>query len=289
LTHLILNSPSHQGMADIVKTSIPHFVATEDGSKPYNMINADKKTGQNPRNYILESFDVEIENVRGKEDSVSLDTTGFQFFRAEAKHKSFKNDEEIEREYYPESIELLKQLTGANRVVIFDHTVRRRRPGEVDDSPQKRQPVPLAHVDQTSAAAIARVHRHLPADEVPELLKKRFQIINLWRPINHPALDHPLTLCDYRSIDPTNDLVATTLRYPDRDGETFNIRHNPNHKWKYLRGQTPDEVVLIKCFDSIQDGSVAVLTPHSSFVDPTTPPDAPPRESIEVRTLVFYD
>lgn len=109
-------------MVDIVKTSIPHFVATEDGSKPCNMINADPKTGQNQRNYLLESFDVEIENLRGKEDSVTLDTAGFQFFRAEAKHKSFANDEEIEREYYPESIELLKKLTGASRIVIFDHS-----------------------------------------------------------------------------------------------------------------------------------------------------------------------
>ena len=124
--------------------------------------------------------------------------------------------------------------------------IRRRRPGEKDDSPQKRQPVPVVHVDQTTASAIARVHRHLPSTDAPTLLERRFQIINLWRPISHAAIDHPLSLCDYRSVDTKNDLVPSTLKYPDRDGETFSVKHNPNHKWKYVRGMDTDEIVLIK-------------------------------------------
>ncbi|KAI5117231.1 hypothetical protein M0805_009268, partial [Coniferiporia weirii] len=167
--------------------------------------------------------------------------------------------------------------------------IRRRRPGEIDDGPQKRQPVPLVHVDQTSASAVARVHRHLPPADAPGLLQRRFQIINLWRPIGRPALDHPLALCDFRSVDVKHDLVPSTLKYPDHDGETYTVRHNPAHKWKYLRGMEPNEVVLIKCYDSVEDGSVAVLTPHTAFEDPTTPPNAPLRESIELRALVFYD
>ena len=102
------------------------------------------------------------------------------------------------------------------------------------------------HVDQTTAASIARVHRHLPASDVPDLLKRRFQIINLWRPISHAALDWPLGLCDYRSVDPEKDVVPVTLVYPDRDGETLGVKFNPNHRWKYFRGMTPDELVLIK-------------------------------------------
>lgn len=153
----------------------------------------------------------------------------------------------------------------------------------------KGQPALTAHVDQTGAAAIARVHRHLPPADAPKLLERRFQIINLWRPISHAALDYPLALCDYRSIDPKADLAPITLRYPDRDGETYGVKYNPAHRWKYLRGMEPDEVVLIKCSDSVDDGSVAVLTPHTAFADPTTPADAPPRESIELRALVFYD
>ena len=123
--------------------------------------------------------------------------------------------------------------------------VRHHRPGETD-SPSKRQPVQQAHVDQTFAAAIARVQRHLPPDEALELLKRRFQIINLWRPISVPALDWPLALCDFRSVDDRNDVFPVALIYPDREGQTYSVKYNPDHKWKYLRGMTPDDIVLIK-------------------------------------------
>lgn len=103
-----------------------------------------------------------------------------------------------------------------------------------------------AHVDQTPPAAVARVYRHLPPSVAPELLKKRFQIVNLWRPISHPALDHPLALCDYRSVNFEQDLKVVQLVYPDKVGETFSVKYSPEHKWKYLRGMTPDEIVLIK-------------------------------------------
>ena len=102
-----------------------------------------------------------------------------------------------------------------------------------------------AHIDQTPDASVARVHRHLPAEDVPALLKKRFQIINVWRPIRHEAYDRPLALCDYFSIKEA-DLAKTTLRYPDREGETYGVRRSSEHKWKYLKGMTPDEAVFIK-------------------------------------------
>lgn len=124
--------------------------------------------------------------------------------------------------------------------------IRRFRPNEIDDSPQKRQPVARVHVDQTTTSAVARVHRHLPPSDAEALLKRRFQVINLWRPIGHAAYDHPLALCDYRSIDKKTDLVPAALKYPDRDGETLNVRYNLEHKWKYLKGMEPDEIVLIK-------------------------------------------
>jgi hypothetical protein len=182
----------------------------------------------------------------------------------EAAHKAFTNDADIEKEYYPESIELIKRVTGASRVVLFDHStsssfrspscspnrrsaaIRRNRPGEIDDSPQKRQPVPLVHVDQTAESALARVHRHLPPDDAPALARGRFQIINLWRPIGAPALDFPLALCDYSSINPKTDLVPSDLLYPDRKGETNGVKYSDSHRWKYVRGMRPEEFVLIK-------------------------------------------
>ncbi|KAJ3488092.1 hypothetical protein NLI96_g3089 [Meripilus lineatus] len=276
-------------MSTKVTAELQYFSPPTDGSKAYTYINADTSTGVRPQNWEAVPHDLEIENIRGREGDYTLDNAGFYFGNEKSAHTAFVDDKAIENEYYPESIELVKKITGATRAVIFDHTIRRHRPGVVDDSPDKRQPVPRVHVDQTTASSIARVHRHLPPTEAPELLKRRFQIINLWRPISHPALEWPLALCDFRSIDQKNDLVPVTLRYPDRDGETFGVGFNPNHKWKYVRGMTPEEFVLIKCFDSKDDGKTAILTPHTAFQDPTTPPDAPLRESIELRLLVFYD
>ncbi|KAF5342826.1 hypothetical protein D9758_013382 [Tetrapyrgos nigripes] len=250
-----------------VSASLRFFTPPSDGSRPF------------------------IENLRGKESSVSLDTAGFQFYNEPAKHKSFKNDEEIKREYYPESIELIKKLTGASRVVLFDHTTRRRRPGVSGADPSNRQPAAMVHGDQTARAARNRVLRHLPESESGELLKHRYQIINLWRPISHPAYDWPLALADYRSVDAEKGLTPVAFFHPGREEnrETMGVSYNPALKFKYLRGMTPDEIVLIKCYDSKDDGSVAIMTPHTAFEDPTTPADALFRESIELRALVFYD
>ncbi|KAJ7583930.1 hypothetical protein C8J56DRAFT_195275 [Mycena floridula] len=217
-----------------------------DGEKPWMNINAFDERGRQS-SFELFPHNLTVHNLRGKEDSVSLDTAGFQFCSGEVpKHTAFVNDEEIRAEYYPECVEHIKQQTGASRVVIFDHTIRRRRPGIIDSSPETRQPVPSAHVDQTPNSAEARVSRHLPAEEVPELLKHRYQIINLWRPINHAATDWPLALCDFRSVDTTN-VMPIELRYPNREpGETYGIQHNPSQKWNYLYGMKPTEFVLIK-------------------------------------------
>ncbi|KAF9047036.1 hypothetical protein BDZ89DRAFT_1127103 [Hymenopellis radicata] len=229
-----------------------------------------------------------IENVRGKEDCVSLDKSGFQFYsNCPSQVSSFDSEEEVTKVYYPEVINYFKTLTGASRVVIFDHTIRRCRPGVADDSPDKRQPVLNAHVDQTPKSSVNRVKQNLPADEAEELLKKRFQVVNLWRPISHVATDPPLALCDYRSVNPSEDVVPIALIYPNMEGETYGVKYNPGYQWKYLRGMSTDEIILLKCFDS--KPGVAPYTPHTAFIDPSAPADAPKRESIEVRALLFYD
>ncbi|GAB1537543.1 hypothetical protein NUACC21_01880 [Scytonema sp. NUACC21] len=94
------------------------------------------------------------------------------------------------------------------------------------------------------------------------------------------------TAFDAQSIAPT-DLVAGDLVYRDRVGETYAVTYNPEHRWFYFPQMQKDEALLIKCFDSAEDGR-ARFTAHTAFDDPTSPSDAPPRESIELRTLVFY-
>ncbi len=163
--------------------------------------------------------------------------------------------------------------------------------------------------DQPAAAAragAARAHRPvvrgrrcracrttLP-DEADYLLGGRVQIINVWRPVGRPVARDPLTVAEAQSV-PDSDLVPTGLIYPERgdgkprrSGETLQVRHNAAHRWFYKSHLSPDEVLLIKCFDSKTDGR-ARRVPHSAFVDPGASPDAPTRQSIEVRALVFHE
>ena len=140
------------------------------------------------------------------------------------------------------------------------------------------------HIDHTYEATIKRVHQLLGAD-APRLLQSRTRLINVWRPIGHPVFHRPLAVSDWRALDERTDLVPVRYLYPDREGATFSVRYNPAHRWWYLSQQTPDEVTLIKCYDSELDR--ARLTPHSAFLDKSSSPEMPTRESIEVRCLVF--
>lgn len=229
---------------------------------------------------------VTIRDVRPIAAALSLDTEGFELLQAPTRVRNFAGGDEITTQYYAETIALLREVTGASRVVVFDHTIRRRIPGVSDrTSGLPRQPVPRVHVDYTVKSGPQRVRDLLP-DEAPELLKRRFAVINVWRPIQGPIQDSPLAVSDARTVA-DRDLIATDLVYPDRTGEIYYAQFNPAHKWFYAPAMRDDEVMLIKCYDSLEDGR-ARFVPHSAFADPTTPADAPPRQSIELRTLVFY-
>jgi hypothetical protein len=242
-------------------------------------------SGEPKSNIVPEPHSLPIYDIRPVSGTVSLDAEGFALVRQTTSVKDFYDDDEVKSVYYPEAEKLIKAATGADRVFIFDHTVRKRVQGAADHAGGLRQPVARVHVDHTARSGPQRVRDLIP-DEAEELLKGRVQIINLWRPIRGPLLDSPLAVCDARSVRP-EELVASDLVYQHRVGETYSVKYNPDHQWFYVPKMTVDEVLLLKCFDSRTDGR-ARFAPHSAFADPTTPPDAPPRESIELRTLVFH-
>jgi len=271
-----------------VDVTLNYFTPPPDGSKPYFFTyDPDPSLGLPRRNYSLRALPARITNLRGREHEATLDATGFTFVRAPTKEVKFVDDEAALAGYYEETVDLVKRVTGADKAVIFDHTIRRRRLEPTPDTPSTRQPVPQVHVDQTPESALARVFRHLPADEAEVRSKKRFQIINIWRPIAHAAYDMPLALADGRTVRQDN-LVPSTLKYPDRDGETYGIVYSADYAWYYVRGMDVDEAALIKCYDSAPKEGGSKFTPHTAFDDPTTPEGAKPRQSIELRALVFY-
>jgi hypothetical protein len=243
-------------------------------------------TGRPRSNITAEPHRVAIRDLRPIADTVSLDREGFAVTQGPSVLRDFSDEAAIRTVYYPESARILQAATGATRVHIFDHTIRRRIPGAEDRSAAPRQPVARVHVDHTERSGPQRVRDLLP-EEAEALLRGRVQIVNLWRPLAGPVRDMPLAVCDAASTAPS-DLVASDLIYPDRTGETYQVRFNPAHRWYWLPEMMPDEALLLKCYDSALDGR-ARFSPHTAFADPGAPPDAPPRQSIEIRALLFHE
>jgi len=259
-----------------VRTKLYFFEDPADGAKPFSYVEPQPE-GQPQSNYGVREFEVEINDIRGHEKEYYLDKNAFQVIEGvSSDEKDFIDDEHIKNVYYPEVEKLLlDNVPGAHKVTIFDHTIRRPN--------TTRGPVLLVHIDQTAKATEARVKRHNP-EEADELLKGRYRIINVWRPLNGPIQAHPLAFGSADSVD-DNDLVPVDLIYPDRTGETAGVRHNEKQKFFYLSGMKNDESLFLKCYDS--KVGVGQRVPHTAFVDPRTPVGARERESIEVRALVY--
>ena len=229
-----------------------------------------------------EAKKVTIEN--GRSLDLSLEGNGFVLVRHATAVKDFFDPAEIRNVYTPEMERLVRELSGARRTMMFDHTLRSGDERE-REARLIREPVLNAHNDYTEWSGPQRVRDLLPG-EAESLLKGRFAIIQVWRPINQPIRANPLALADARSVAP-DDLLVSERRYPNRVGQTYRLRYNPAHRWFYFPELSRDEAIVFKVFDSATDGR-ARFTPHTSFADPATPPGAPPRQSIEARLLVFF-
>jgi hypothetical protein len=227
---------------------------------------------------------VVIRNARINGGQFVLDRDGFRFVRHDTKVKDFFDEDEIRRVYYPEMEALVKAESGASRVVVFDHTLRTADDDE-REARKIREVVRRVHNDYTEWSAPQRVRDLLP-EEADELLRRRFAIVQVWRPIRHPVESFPLAICDARSIS-TDDFVVSERRYPNRVGQTYAITYNPGHRWYWLPRMRREEALVFKVYDSSKDGR-ARWSAHTAFEDPTSPPNARPRESIEIRTLAFF-
>src|SRR5712691_1834707 len=239
----------------------------------------DVRTGgtQDPRRVV-------IRNARLAPEKFALDRDGVRFVRHDTKVTDFFDEDEVRRVYYPEMEALLKAESGAERVVVFDHTLR-TADDECREARKIREVVRRVHNDYTEWSGPQRVRDLLP-QEADALLARRFAIIQVWRPIRHPVETFPLAICDARSLSP-EDLVISERIYPNRVGQTYAITYNPEHVWYWFPRMRREEALVFKVFDSATDGR-ARWTAHTAFEDPTAPPHARPRESIEIRTLAFF-
>ncbi|MEX0922158.1 MAG: CmcJ/NvfI family oxidoreductase [Rhodovibrionaceae bacterium] len=253
-----------------------------DGVKPRVEIAPDGLRYDQGMNFA--PFLTKVADGRLRETPASLEREGFAFERHATALQDF-TEEAIKQAYYPEMAALVKRISGASRVLVFDHNLR-RDDGRPDGEEGKRQPVRRVHDDYTAGSAPLRIADLLGREAAEAITGKRTAIINVWRPLARVETA-PLALAEANSVAP-EDLIAADLVYPERTGEIYYAAPNPAHRWTYYPGMTREEVLLIKCYDSLNDGR-ARFTLHSAFDDPTTPKNAAPRQSIELRTLAVFD
>ena len=256
----------------------------EDANQTPIAYNLPREYGMPARSGRFAAVPVRIRNARGLARNLSLDGAGFVLARRATAVRNFHDENQIQATYYPEVERLVRDATGAAKVVIFDHTVRI---SDGADHPGARGPARIVHNDYTEKSGPRRAQDFLPPEEAEARLRQRFVEINVWRPIRGPVRRDPLGLIDGRSIAP-GDFVTTKLVYPDRTGEIYYGAYNLAHRWYYFPDMEAQEAILVKCYDSALDGRTR-FSLHASFAQPDVSPDAPPRESIEVRTFAFFD
>ena len=227
---------------------------------------------------------VAIHSARPLIEALSLDVQGFELAHGTTAVRDFDDAAELKRTYDQEVADLVVAKTGAKRALVFDHTVRRI--GGDDSSAGKRAPVYVVHNDYTKWSGPQRVRDLLPEKDAEQAHKRRFAIVNVWRSINGTVVDTPLAFADARTVEDT-DWIATDLKYPDRTGEVYRVAFNPEHRWFYVPNLQPDEILLLKTFDSAKDGRARYM-PHTAFADPATRPGTEKRQSIESRVLAFF-
>ncbi|KAI0390343.1 hypothetical protein F5Y17DRAFT_461881 [Xylariaceae sp. FL0594] len=243
---------------------------------------------------------VSVSDARSLRDQFTLDRHGFAYlddakgFNEELLQilRAGHNDQ-IKALYYPKVEALVKRYTGAARMIIFDHTLRKRDPAREkgDNSDGREQPATTVHCDQSERGALRRLRQNIgPEEDYDNILARRIQVINVWRPLNGPVVGWPLAQMDFTTLDSRHVHPCDLFRgeYEDR-GQTVTIEHSPAQKWWYLGGHRSDEVTLLKVWDSWGDRGVANVCAHAAFKHPDTPADAAPRESVEVRCLVLHN
>ncbi len=231
--------------------------------------------------------EVSVHDGRKDKRTASLDVEGFRLVSQKTKVNDFYDDFQVESTYHDEVKALLAEITGAARIEIFDDTIRsaslvRQKIRNI------REPADIVHNDYTARSGIKRLRDHFANDpsEAEKLLQRRFAIVNVWRSIAGPVINHPLALCDAATTRP-EDLVSVERRAEERTGELQVALFDPDQCWYYFPDMQMDEALLFKTFDSETDGRTR-FTVHTSFEDPGAPVDAPPRESIETRCLLFF-
>ena len=265
-------------------------------AQPLHTYAYDPPDGAQRFNGTLEAHAMPIHDARGLDHDGGLQGRGFALVAQRSDVLDFHVERQLIATGYPEAEALLRQVTGAPHARVFDHTLRCRaahRPpldGLGGSFAAVREPVGRVHADYTPMSGPLRLQQVLGDATARRAMRGRYLIIGLWRPLlREPLQDAPLALADARSVC-RDQLMPNDLVYPDRRGQTYAVRHDPAHRWYYFAGQTRDEVTVFVHYDSVRAlDAITGACPHTAFEHPQTPAGATPRQSIELRALVWYE
>jgi len=247
-------------------------------------------------NFILDPRPMAVRNGRLADPPLSLERNGVVLLRRPTAVTDFFDRAQVEEIYTPEVQAMLRQVTGADEVLVFGPVLRsddptvlaRGRGTDAASSYGRGGPAVSAgvHVDYNAEGVRAHIGELAP-DRAESLLHRRFLSVNVWRPIRRIER-MPLAVCDASTVV-DQDFIPMETRYSvgvtSMSKGGYNLAHNPAHGWYWFPEMEPDEVLIFKICDSQK--SVAQFTPHATFADPTSRPDAAPRQSFEIRTICF--
>ena len=273
------------GTAGSVRANFVYTKNTEQRTELYFYDTDEAKgihePGDDPR-------EMEVHDGWDRVKEFTLDKSGFSVQKFKTDFDKWEDEDMVRNKFYPEVVEFLENQTGAKRVLVFDHTIRTKKNEAKkltqETNTSQRAPVMLVHCDYTAESGPLRA-RQLLKDEADELLSRRVAFFNVWKPLN-TVEERPLAMCDVTSA-PMGDFFKLYLRYRDRVGENYVMKYSPHHKWWYFPHMEASDSIILKTYESETDGR-ARFVGHSAFEDPTSPPDATPRESIEIRTIAFF-
>ena len=272
------------GLEELTRT-LPAIETIVNYIDPHAPIGAMNDAERHKSTLVLVPFKTAIRDMRPIAPSLSLDRTGFTLVERPSRVADFYDEKQIDEIYLPEIKQLIRDITGAERVEIFGTLLRNNAP---DAPPVAHKSVHNAHIDYDLKTTRAVVDRMLPEAERPRYATARVMQINVWRPLV-TVESAPLAVCDSASVARA-DLIYGPIGGNSQAGVPeaagYNLAHNPAHRWYYAPRMRPSEALVMRLCDS--EPGAAQWAAHTSFLDPTSGPNAAPRQSIEVRTLALF-
>lgn len=238
-------------------------------------------------NLVLENHVVTIEDARSRAVPATIEREGFTLVAHKSAIADFRDPDQVARYAAAEMDALLKEVSGADAVVMFGPAILRF--GERSTEGQRlnnSQPARFSHIDSSDARSRDAARQFAPQERP----YRRYTQFNVWRAISAPPQDIPLAVCDGQSVAPDDlvigDAVFDHYGMPEWTTESTLVRANKAHRWAYYSGMNRNEALVFVCKDS-EDGR-AQNVPHCAFDDPSCPPGAVPRASIEMRAMAYW-